>query len=666
MPPRKAGLMTLALAWIAYAQVPAISPGGIVNTASYAAGGVAPGSIVSIFGTNLAGQTATAGAIPLPNSLGNVTSVTFNGVAAPLYFVSSGQINAQVPWNVLPSGTNSGAVNVAVTTTAGSSAPQSVPVVQAMPGIFTVSTAGFGQAISTDNADGAVAALSGSIAGLNTHPIQIGSYLILWCTGLGNVDAPVANGGNTGGLIANTLLKPSVLIGGAPASLVYSVLSPQYPGEYQVAVQVAPGTPTGIAVPLQIQMNGVTGASNVTIAVASNPLPPAQPLQASCTLTSAGCTAINLPATDPFSTAGAFGGYADATIRQDPLTGTLWMAYSWPHTIPSGTAGVAGTQVLDTHIAYSTDGGQSWTYKGALYTSESVLNPVTAKIDYTAHEVMNLLPQVVNGVTYWYGIHSTYNVPQSSGGGSGLEDYTKRWQIAVAPGTATTGPMALAAAPSQYLGQPLNTYPQYWPISVDLSSLSPEVSGCTQFFEPALIAANNSLYLFLACTPSAAANRFYAVFKTGNPQSSAPNWTWTYVPQGATKLANQSDAVSAVRYLGSGATYITQMDIAPARNPGVLLAILTAAYDNSAGKVSLGCVAAEMASVEPPRFLYNAQGQVQVDAFLTSPDSQDGGPGSCTYSPASATGMILAHRQSTQAPENGGFFTFLMRSFLFP
>ena len=63
---------------------------------------------------------------------------------------------------------------------------------------------------------------------------------------------------------------------------------------------------------------------------------------------------------------------------------------------------------------------------------------------------------------------------------------------------------------------------------------------------------------------------------------------------------------------------------------------------------------------------YDARGQVQVDAILTSPDSQDGGPGSCTYSPYSAMGMILAHRQSSNAPQNGGFFTFLMQSFLFP
>ena len=108
------------------------------------------------------------------------------------------------------------------------------------------------------------------------------------------------------------------------------------------------------------------------------------------------------------------------------------------------------------------------------------------------------------------------------------------------------------------------------------------------------------------------------------------------------------------------------MDIAPSKNPGIMLAIFDVAYDNANGKNSLGCAAAELAGIAPPKFVYNAQGQVQVDAYLTSPDSQNVGSGSCSYSPYSATGMILAHKQTSNAPQNGGFFTFLMQSGLLP
>jgi uncharacterized protein (TIGR03437 family) len=269
--------LSAALSWFAFvasAQTPAVNAGGVVNSASYAPGGVAPGSIVSIFGTNLASQLASASSIPLPTMLGNVSSVTFNGIPAALYFVSPNQINAQLPWNVLPAGSISGTADVVVTTSAGASAPQSVQVVPAMPGIFTVSANGFGQAIATDNADGAIAAPTGSISGLKTHPIKIGDYLILWCTGLGPVDSTIENGENSGDQPRNTLAIPTVLIGGIPAKFIYSMLSPQFVSENQIGVQVAANTPTGNAVSLQIQVNNVTTSDRVTIAVSPGQQPP--------------------------------------------------------------------------------------------------------------------------------------------------------------------------------------------------------------------------------------------------------------------------------------------------------------------------------------------------------------------------------------------------------
>src|SRR5262249_3578434 len=59
--------------------------------------GLAPGMVMSIFGTNLAGSTASATSQPLPYKLGN-TTVAVNGVQAPFYYVSSTQLNVQVPY----------------------------------------------------------------------------------------------------------------------------------------------------------------------------------------------------------------------------------------------------------------------------------------------------------------------------------------------------------------------------------------------------------------------------------------------------------------------------------------------------------------------------------------------------------------------------------------
>lgn len=59
----------------------------------------APGMIISLFGANFAASTPAAPPAPLPTQLGG-TTVTINGIPSPLYYVSPGQINVQVPWEI--------------------------------------------------------------------------------------------------------------------------------------------------------------------------------------------------------------------------------------------------------------------------------------------------------------------------------------------------------------------------------------------------------------------------------------------------------------------------------------------------------------------------------------------------------------------------------------
>lgn len=263
-------LVSIVMASFAFAQAPAVNMGGVVNSGSYSTEGVAPGSIVSIFGTSLAASTAAASTIPLSTELSDVTSVTFNNIPAPLYFVAGIQINAQLPWNVLPEGMTSGTANIEVTRGTGTSAAQSVTIVPAAPGIFTVFNDGQGQAFAYDNTTGAVAGPAGTkIGSFQVTPISLssGHALIVACTGLGSVNQTLANGLAAPNATYKTLLTPTVLIGGVPAKFIYSVLSPQYVSEYQIGVVPDPTTPTGNKVSLQIQVNGVTTTDQVTIAV---------------------------------------------------------------------------------------------------------------------------------------------------------------------------------------------------------------------------------------------------------------------------------------------------------------------------------------------------------------------------------------------------------------
>ena len=90
----------------ASAQTPSIrSSQGVINAAGF--GGtdkIAPGSLISIYGTNLAATLAQADSTTLATSMADVNSVTIGGIKAPLKFVFGTQINAQVPW-ALPPGT---------------------------------------------------------------------------------------------------------------------------------------------------------------------------------------------------------------------------------------------------------------------------------------------------------------------------------------------------------------------------------------------------------------------------------------------------------------------------------------------------------------------------------------------------------------------------------
>jgi uncharacterized protein (TIGR03437 family) len=294
--PVLAAILTLGTALIASAQTPSIDPNrASLNSASFATGQpVAPGSLVSIFGTNLASTTSTASSVPLSTTLSNV-KVTFNGIAAPISGVfpdpkNGDQINVQVPWGILPllpPGTGStGAVQVVVTQNNVASAPQTVNMTSAAPGIFAITLAngavvgsGLGQAIAYGNSDGIIAAPAGAITGLATHPAKINdpATLVILATGMGPVDSTVNDGDVPSVITSNTLTKPVVLIGNVQAQVIFSGMVGRdatgknfgFVGVYQLNVIIAPGTPVGDAVPLQIQMNGITTTNKVTIAVSN-------------------------------------------------------------------------------------------------------------------------------------------------------------------------------------------------------------------------------------------------------------------------------------------------------------------------------------------------------------------------------------------------------------
>jgi uncharacterized protein (TIGR03437 family) len=239
---------------------------------------VAAGSLVAIYGTNFATATAAADTIPLSTKLANVT-VTFNGVPAPMVGIAPSvkigsqtvdQINAIVPWAVPP-----GSAQVVVTTPGGSSPAASVPIAATGPGIFYIATdsTSVNRPLAYNNSDNTFAYPAGIFgSNLKTRATSIqNDVLVLWCTGLGAVtvippDGAPATDAKGNFVESDTTIKPVVLVGSIPATVVFSGLT-QYPSIYQINVKLASGTPIGDAVPIQIQMNNVTTSDQLKIAV---------------------------------------------------------------------------------------------------------------------------------------------------------------------------------------------------------------------------------------------------------------------------------------------------------------------------------------------------------------------------------------------------------------
>ncbi len=231
---------------------PQVPEGSAVNGASFAQTPtpVSPGSVISIFGTSLAPETQQATSLPLPTTLGNVT-VRINEISAPLFFVSPGQVNAQVPFAISGS-----TATVTVDNGTLPSASITLGIAPAAPGIFTLSQDGTGP--------GAVLHPDGSLVSV-TSPAKVDEVVAIFCSGLGSV-TPAVESGQPAPLFpaATTLTTPQITIGGELAEVVFSGLAPGFAGLYQVNARVPAGLEAG-AQPMVIT-SGLS-SNSVTLAV---------------------------------------------------------------------------------------------------------------------------------------------------------------------------------------------------------------------------------------------------------------------------------------------------------------------------------------------------------------------------------------------------------------
>jgi uncharacterized protein (TIGR03437 family) len=217
---------------------------------------VAPGGLVTVFGTNLvkvqSDLLAASNGIMLPSTF-NGTQVTIGGKPAPLLVVAADYIVAQVPAD---SATGAQAVTVRNSNGAATSTVN-VTVAATAPALFFDANGGVFQKNSDFSLIGA------------DNRARAGDVVLAYSTGLGATTGALQSGQITPGPGTNNTFyntaPAAVTVGGREARVIYSIASPGFAGLYQTAFEVPAGAGTG-NVPVVLRVGGVA-SNTVNIAL---------------------------------------------------------------------------------------------------------------------------------------------------------------------------------------------------------------------------------------------------------------------------------------------------------------------------------------------------------------------------------------------------------------
>jgi uncharacterized protein (TIGR03437 family) len=233
-----------------------VAVGAVVHAASNVAVALSPGLLVSIYGTGLG--PATPVHLQLNNAgrvstvLGEV-KVLFDGIEAPLTYVSAAQINAVVPYEI----GNRVTTRLEVEYQGRRSTSIELRVAETAPGIFLLDGGG----------QGAIVNQNGTINSAG-NPANRGTIVAIYATGEGHTNPAGVSGRVTGTVLPRPIASYSARIGGQPAIVEYIGGAPGLvSGVIQVNLRIPEGITPGPAVPVELTIGPLTSASGVTMAV---------------------------------------------------------------------------------------------------------------------------------------------------------------------------------------------------------------------------------------------------------------------------------------------------------------------------------------------------------------------------------------------------------------
>jgi uncharacterized protein (TIGR03437 family) len=245
------GFTVLSGNYAAATAPPAISS---VQNAADGSTNVAPGGLISVYGAQLSATNIATSQIPLPTALGE-SCLVVNGAPIPLLFVSTGQVNAQLPLDM------GGNVSVDIHTPAGISNNFNFVVASAAPAVFLSGTAGPETGLAT-----IFRAANGQLV-TPTNPVHPGDTLVIYLTGMGPTSPEVQAGAQTPPtLLTSVTQAPTLTLGSVNLAIDYAGLVPGYiSGLYQINATVPKIAAGGESVPLVISQAGGSTTLNLRV-----------------------------------------------------------------------------------------------------------------------------------------------------------------------------------------------------------------------------------------------------------------------------------------------------------------------------------------------------------------------------------------------------------------
>jgi uncharacterized protein (TIGR03437 family) len=233
-----------------------LTAAGIVNAAGYQSGAVAPGEILTLFGTGLGPATFANGTQSYPSVQDNFAAgmrVFFGGVPAPVVYTWDRQVSVIVPYEV----TGQSSTTAQLEYMGQLSAPIPLQVTAAAPGIFSMNASGTGQGAIL-NQDFSVNSAS--------NPASPGDIVQIFATGEGDPEGTYVTGLFPTSSPWDT--NVSAVIGGVPAEVSYAGAAPyEVGGVMQVNVRIPAGTASGANVPVQVSAGNAISQAGIRLAV---------------------------------------------------------------------------------------------------------------------------------------------------------------------------------------------------------------------------------------------------------------------------------------------------------------------------------------------------------------------------------------------------------------